>query len=128
MKNSYKPIGTLWDHLPETDIGFNLVPYDLTYSPIGQPDCLFDDNGKRRSITLTKLLAINNRNGIEVLRRHCTDCSSIAVIVDYIPTSTGRIQQDFYRHRVRQAIYTLRHIAPDAEVTLMTPLVLEAAA
>lgn len=124
MKSAYRLIGSIWDHLPEANIDMNPIPYDPSYSPSEQPFCLFDCDGKRRAIALTTLLAIDNRRDIETLRERFTDCSRIAVLVDYAPASTGCVHRKFYQHRVRQVMHVLRRIAPDAEIVLMRPPVL----
>ncbi|NMM98698.1 hypothetical protein [Bifidobacterium olomucense] len=121
MKSTYKLIGVFWDHRPESNTSLEPIDYDPFYLEAGHPDCLFDCIGKRRYITLSKLLAADSEQTVSTLTTQLVDCTGIAVLCDYTPTSQGCVPQRFFRHRVRQILQLLESILPNASITLMRP-------
>lgn len=119
MKSTYHLLGVFWDHRVESTMPLDAAPYDITYAPIGTPICLFDHNGERRTIDLTRLLSINDQNDADHVIAQLRGCSNIAVIVDYRPSGGGITQRDFYTHRLRQALRLLEDHIPHACIVLM---------
>lgn len=112
MKTTYRLPGLFWDHRPESHNRSEPVPYDVRYSAFGSPRCLFDCDGNRRFINLTTLFAMSGKDDVKSLHHQLRDCIEVAVMLDYMPSSPGRVQRDFYWQRVRQALCLVEECAP----------------
>lgn len=127
MKSTYDLIGTFWDGRP-ADIVTETVLYDPLLPEAGTPYCLFDIDGKQRSVRLSALFAVRDDADWERIRASLADCRRIAVIDDCRPRFRGGTLQQFHEPRLRQVLHLLQHEVSGAQVHVMQLPTVERAA
>ncbi len=127
MKSTYNLIGTFWDGRPANTIA-ETVPYDSLMPEAGTPYCLFDIHGKRRSIRLSILFAVQDEADWERVKTSLAGCCQIAVIDDCRPRFQGAVVQRFHEHRLHQALHFLQNEVPEAQIHVMKLPLIERAA
>ena len=118
MKSTYDLIGTFWDGRPAA-VAAETVPYDPLVPEAGTPYCLFDIDGKQRSIRLSALFAVRNDADWKRIKASLTDCRWVAVIDDCRPRFQGEAVQRFHERRLLQALRLLQCEVPDAQIRVM---------
>lgn len=127
MKSTYDLIGTFWDGRP-SDISAETVLYDPLVPEAGTPYCLFDIDGKQRSVRLSELFAVRDDADWERIRTSLADCYRVAVIDDCRPQFQGEALQQFHELRLRQALHLLQCEIFGTQVRVMQLPIVERAA
>lgn len=117
MKSTYELIGTFWDGRP-ANFTAKTVPYNPLTPELGTAYCLFDIDGKHRSIRLSTLFAVQNDADWEQIKECVVDCRQITVIDDCRPRFQGEVVQQFHERRLRQVLHLLQRSAPGALVSI----------
>lgn len=117
MKSTYDLIGIFWDGKP-ADFTAKTVPYNPLMPELGTPYCLFDIEGKQRSIQLSALFAVQNSTDWEQIKTTAADCCQITVVDDCRPRFHGEAVQQFHEHRLQQTLHLLQHSVPRAQVCI----------
>lgn len=121
MKSTYKLIGVFWDGKPEARGCTTVLPYDPYWLPLSSQPCLLDLIECRRHIRLSQLLAIRSQQEVALLAEKLDGCTSLAIIVDYLPKAQSCVHRTFFKHRVLQVLGTLSAVLPEAKIFYMEP-------
>lgn len=121
MKSTYKLIGVFWDRKPAT-CRFEIInSFDSSYLELGMQFCLLDIKEKKRCINLTSLLSVDKAEDFDAILKHLKECSSIAILIDYVPQTPSFTQWQFFLHRLYQIVGALNACLPEAEIFFMPP-------
>lgn len=119
MKSTYKLIGVFWDGRPEMTSGIAIRPYDPFYLALSSQPCLFDIVERKRRVELSRLLEIGSTEEAEMLIEEFAECTSVAVVLDYLPKAKSSVHRKFFEHRLLQVLGSLSELLPEAEIVLM---------
>lgn len=114
MKPSYKLIGFGWDEAPtggvegsSSGLEFSSVPSSILPPELGAERNLFDWPKMRRSLPISKLLALGSPEEVmRVFGPVSAECDEVVVVDDIAPDSC-EVSRRFFRLRVSQAIAAL---------------------
>lgn len=121
MKKTYKLLGYIWDGLPRSTQLPDIFPFDVTVTPLGNPDSLFDYPTSRRVISLTRVLSIESHEILNEVIDNVRATDIVYLLMDYRPSVCGKVVWDFYWCRVAQIVRLLQEATPNGHIRIMEP-------
>lgn len=119
MHASYKLIGAHWDGLPQTEELPLSIPFESGMLLFGAPRTLFDIVCCRRAASLSHLFSCASLDEVDAYILLGEDCDEVVLLVDVRPRASGTVPNEFFKKRLRQVLYRVKTVLPEAEIMLM---------
>lgn len=119
MKSTYFLPGRYWDNKPLYKGKIDVGCAACYYGDPNSPDSLFDIDGKKRQVSLSRLFAIDTYQQFAESVTDLVDCADIGVNVDYLPRVSIPVHWVFFVTRLLQMLEQLHEVAPKARLHVL---------
>lgn len=119
MKSTYFLPGRYWDNKPLYFGKVEVDPATCCFGDLGSPISLFDMEGKRRQVLLSRLFTIDTCPQFAESMIDLLDCVDIGINIDYVPRAPIPVHWTFFFTRLLQMLGQLHEVVPKARLHIL---------